>query len=143
MRHATNRMSSIRTILVIDDEAAVRCSLKAILAERFNVIACDDGAQAIKFASEHSGEVYAAFVDYSMPAMDGNLVCSALRSLDATISLVGFSADENAPFREPLFAMLPKKNLSTEQVLTIAATGVRLAEQLKQDGRRMNKSMTE
>lgn len=122
-------------MLVIDDEAAVRHSLKAILSERFNVVACADGAQALAFASEHSGEVYAAFVDYAMPAMDGNRVCSALRTLDATISLVGFSANEDAPFQGPLFARLSKKNLSSEQVLNLAATGVRMAEQLKHDGR--------
>src|SRR4051812_49233250 len=88
--YSLTSMSCIRTVLVIDDEAAVRHSLKAILSERFNVVACADGAQAITFASEHSGEVYAAFVDYAMPAMDGNQVCSALRTLDATTSLVGF-----------------------------------------------------
>ena len=121
-------------MLVIDDEPAVRRSLKAILAERFNVVACADGPQAIKFASDHSGDVYAAFVDYAMPAMDGNVVCSALRALDATISLVGFSGNENAPFHEPLFAMLLKKNISTEHVLELTTMAVRSAEQLKQNG---------
>ena len=121
-------------MLVIDDEAAVRLSLKSILSERFNVIACADGAQAIAFASEHCGDVYAAFVDYAMPVMDGNRVCSALRTLDATISLIGFSANDDAPFQDPLFARLPKKHLSSEQVLNLAATGVRLAEKLKQAG---------
>ena len=121
-------------MLVIDDEAAVRLSLKSILSERFHVIACADGAQAIAFASGHSGEVYAAFVDYVMPVMDGDQVCSALRTLDATISLIGFSANDDAPFQDGLFARLSKKHLSSEQVLNIAATGVRLAEKLKQAG---------
>ena len=130
-------MSRFRTVLVIDDEAAVRFSLKSILSERFNVVAFADGREAITFATERSGEVYAAFVDYGMWPMDGSQVCSTLQSLDATISLIGFSANENAPFGCPLFAMLLKKNISIQHVLTLVANAVNHAEKLKQNGHRV------
>ncbi len=133
-RVSPNPMSNTRTVLVIDDEPAIRRSLSAILAEHFNVVTCPAGPQAIQFASEHAGEVYAAFVDYAMPTMDGSLVCSELRTLDPTISLVGFSGIENAPFHGPLFAILPKKNISTEHVLALAAMAVQSAEQRRQHG---------
>jgi CheY-like chemotaxis protein len=116
---------------VIDDEAAVRLSMKAILGRRFDVVACANGLEAIQYASDHCGEIYAAFVDHGMPEMDGNLVCSALRSLDATISLIGFSGSEEAAFPEAIFAKLLKKHITPELVLTMATTAVRSAERLR------------
>ena len=119
------------TVLVVDDEPAVRLSLKSILEERFTVITCADGPEAIKFASEHAGEIYVALVDYAMRPMDGRLVCSALRTLDATISLIGFSGNEDAPFQAPLFATLLKKNLCPEQVVALVTSAIRCSEQLR------------
>jgi CheY-like chemotaxis protein len=128
---APNLLSSIRTVLVVDDEPALRLSLKTIIEQRFKVVTCADGQQAINFASEHTAEVYAAFVDYGMWPMDGSLVCSALRSLDATISLIGSSGNEDAPFQGPLFAKLLKKHLCPEQVMTLATSAVRSSERLR------------
>ena len=124
----------MQTIMVVDDETAVRCSLKAILERRFSVVTCAGGPEAIKFASDHPRQVYAAFVDYGMPAMDGNLVCAALRELDPTIALVGFSGNENAPFQGPLVATLSKRRLSAKHVLELAVTAVRAAAHLRKCG---------
>src|SRR5690606_23876571 len=95
------------------------------------VVACANGPEAIQYASDHRGDVYAAFVDHGMPEMGGNLVCSALRSLDATITLIGFSGSEEAAFPQHIFARLLKKHITPELVLSLAATAVRLAEQLR------------
>lgn len=122
------------TVLIVDDEPAVRLILRTILEERFSVIACGCGSEAVKFASEHPGEVSAAFVDYAMPEMDGNAVCAALRQIDATISLIGFSAHENAPFSSPLFAQLFKRHLPPEHVLAAAVEAVRTAQQARGSG---------
>ena len=125
-------MNSTQTILVIDDEASVRRSIHAILDSQFKVVACADGPAAIKFVVDHPGEVCAAFVDYGMPGMDGNTVCSELRLVDATISLIGFSGHEEAVFSGPLFARLGKKHISSEGVLALAASAVCSAEQRRQ-----------
>lgn len=121
-------ISPNRTVLVIDDEEGVRRSLRLILEDRFVVVACSDGAAAIQFATDNPGIVYAAFVDFAMPGMDGNQVCSGLRSLDATISLVGFSGNEDAAFTGPLFANFLKRHVTPESVLALAAKAVRFAE---------------
>lgn len=126
-----SQLSGSRTVLVVDDEPAVRLSLKSIIDKTFNVADYADGPQAMQYASAHAGEIYAAFVDYGMSPMNGSHVCAALRSLDATISLIGFSGIEDAPFEVPLFATLLKKNISPEHVLTIVTNAVRTSEQLR------------
>ena len=130
-RALASKLAGPRTVLVVDDEPAVRLSLKTIIEQCFNVVVYPDGPHAIKFAFEHPGEVYAAFVDYGMYPMDGSRVCSALRSLDATISLIGFSGIEDAPFEGPLFATLLKKHLCPEHVMTLVTSAVRSSEQLR------------
>jgi len=119
------------TVLVVDDEAGVRLSLKAILRDQFEVVVCSNGEQAINYARENPGRIYVAIVDYTMPGMDGDRVCSELRSLDQTISLIGLSADQDAPFHGPLSAKLWKKNASPESVMAATVTAFEAAEKLK------------
>lgn len=118
-------LSQSQTVLIVDDDTAVRLTLRAILEAKFQVVACGSGLEAIKFAAEHPGEVAAAFVDYAMPEMDGSAVCAALHEIDATISLIGFSGREDAPFSSPLSARLFKKHLSPDRVMAAAEDAVR------------------
>jgi CheY-like chemotaxis protein len=127
----THTTRELPTVLVIDDEPGVRLSLKSILSDRFTVVACVDGEQAIDYARDHPGRVYAAIVDYAMSGMDGDCVCSELRCLDRTISLVGLSADRDAPFRGPLVARLWKKDASPGHVIATTVAAVQTTEQLR------------
>ena len=90
---------------------------------------CSDGPDAIRFVSEHPGEVFAAFVDFAMPEMNGDSVCATIRELDPTISLVGFSGRDDAPFLAPLFAQFVKNEHSFAGVPELAASAVHLAAQ--------------
>ena len=128
-------MSRNQTILVIDDESSVRLSMKAMLQADFEVLTFEKGPEAVRFVTERQGVVSAAFVDYTMPEMSGNRVCAALRALDNTISLIGFSGNEEAQFEGPLFAKLVKKNLSVDQVSKIALSAVSKTEELRDSNR--------
>src|SRR5690606_2132094 len=99
--------------------------------DQFVVVVCPDGPTAIKFTTAHPGTVYAAFVDFTMPVMDGDQVCSALRALDATISLVGFSGNDCPAFTGPLFANFLKRHVTPESVLTLATKAVQYAENVR------------
>jgi CheY-like chemotaxis protein len=66
-----------RTFLVIDDNAAVRESLKFLLLRKgYAVFVAADGYEAIRLASQHA--IDAAMVDVNMPGMNGIEVCRAL-----------------------------------------------------------------
>ena len=124
-------MPGPRTILVVDDDPVVLRSLQAILEDDFDVIACSAGAPAVDFVTENPGRVAAAFIDFVMPELDGNAVCAALRSLDPTISIVGFSATDDAPFTGRLFQQLQKKEMVVETVLRVAKDAVARTDELR------------
>ncbi len=104
-----------------------------MLEPAFTVVAVEDGPSALTHA--RSGEVYAAFVDYAMPVMDGRAVCGELKAIDPTISLIGLSANEHADFGQPLFGFVHKNRSSKAEVVEMAARAVSASEQLKKGGR--------
>lgn len=64
-------------ILIIDDEAPIRASLKEILEyENYQVMEAEDGAEGLKLATKFAFEV--VFCDIKMPKMDGLEVLDAL-----------------------------------------------------------------
>lgn len=125
-------MESKQTVLVIDDENGPRRALKAILEDYFNVATFEDGSSAIAFAKSKPEEVHAAFVDHAMPKMNGSEVCVQLKAINPTISLIGFSGNENADFECELFAFLTKKGANKEQVLKVARSAADLSTRLRQ-----------
>src|SRR5215218_347545 len=66
-------------ILVVDDERAVRDSLRrALELEGYNVELAADGEEAL-YRLESNGEPDAVILDLLMPGMDGLEVCRRLR----------------------------------------------------------------
>lgn len=125
-------MSSKKMVLIIDDADGARRVLRAMLEPAFAVVPVEDGPSALTYA--RSGEVYAAFVDYAMPVMNGDVVCEELRAIDPTISLIGISAHEHADFGQPLFAFIHKNRTTKNEVVDIAARAVTASAQRKKGG---------
>jgi CheY-like chemotaxis protein len=74
------------TVLVVDDEAGMRTSLRWLLeAEGYDVLAASHGAEALSVARTAAPDI--AFVDYKMPGMDGGETCAALHRLRPAMAL--------------------------------------------------------
>ena len=70
-------MKKAPKILIIDDEAPIRASLKEILEyENYQVMEAEDGAEGLKVATKFAFD--AIFCDIKMPKMDGLEVLEAL-----------------------------------------------------------------
>jgi two-component system response regulator MprA len=68
------------TILVVDDEAAVRAALeRALTMEGYEVALAADGAEALRRIEEREVEPDAIVLDVLMPNVDGLEVCRRLR----------------------------------------------------------------
>ena len=68
------------TILIVDDNAASREALEAILAsENYNLQMAEDGIQALEKADAMHPDLI--LLDVMMPGMDGFEVCRRLRSM--------------------------------------------------------------
>lgn len=81
-------------ILVVDDERAIRNSLKEILSdEGYNVDVAEDGATAIDMAEKERYDVI--FCDIKMPNMEGTEVLEKLRTdgVDSAIIMISGHGD--------------------------------------------------
>ena len=86
------------TVLVVDDEPAVRRACHAMLrALRMPAISAASGAEALAAVRAHRGEVRFVVLDLSMPGMDGLATLDALLALDPTLRVIlssGFDEQE-------------------------------------------------
>jgi two-component system, OmpR family, response regulator MprA len=81
-------------ILVVDDERAVRESLRrALELEGYEIELAEDGRQALeRLAGENGNEPDAVILDVLMPGMDGLEVCRTLRSRGSRLPILMLTA---------------------------------------------------
>src|SRR5262245_4353970 len=80
-------------ILVVDDEPAVRESLRrALQLEGYEVTLAADGAEALQRLSSHADEPDAVVLDVLMPHVDGLAVCRKLRLSGSRIPVLMLTA---------------------------------------------------
>ncbi len=82
-REPVNRVGAggLATILVVDDEAAVRSFIGAALGRRgYRVLQACDGKEGLALCERESGEIAAAIVDIVMPLMGANELLPVLKA---------------------------------------------------------------
>ena len=94
------KMDGLRgaTVLIVDDEAAVRRTLSDMLAsQEIEVLEAANGRLALDIFTAHQSEVALVFLDMQMPVMDGAETFRQLRQLDPHLKVIvtsGYSADD-------------------------------------------------
>lgn len=77
------------TILVADDELAIKETLKMVLNKcNYNVITACDGAEAIKVFIENIHDIKLAILDIVMPVMDGTTTAKALKKYNGDLKII-------------------------------------------------------
>ncbi len=91
------------TVLVVDDEAALRGAAARLLARRgYTVLEAGDGVEALGVAERHAGPVHLLLSDVRMPGMDGRELARRFRAArpEARVLLMtgypGSEGDEHA-----------------------------------------------
>jgi CheY-like chemotaxis protein len=100
-------LSSRKTILIADDEPAIRGIVTRCLGSKFVIIEASDGEQALDKAYKHHPDLI--LLDIMMPAMDGYVVCSRLKSAETTrdipiVMMTGLGFELNAKLSKSLGA---------------------------------------
>jgi CheY-like chemotaxis protein len=89
------------TILLVEDEAAVRNLGKKILVQRgYRVLEASDGAIALRVAAGHVGEIDLVLTDVEMPNLGGRGMVEELKELSPGIRVLfmsGYPKDEVFP----------------------------------------------
>jgi two-component system chemotaxis response regulator CheY len=103
-----------KTILVIDDEPAIRLLLNEVLKKDYAIITANDGLDAISWLSE-GNKVDLIITDISMPNIDGIDLIKNLRfstkMRDIPIIVLSANVDEdsqNKAYQNGVFEFFPK-----------------------------------
>ncbi len=84
------------TILVVEDEAAIRTMLQQMLESfGYTVLVADCGAKAAQMVGEHKGELHLVLTDVIMPKMDGRQLVQLLSLLLPGIKVLFMSGYTN------------------------------------------------
>lgn len=115
------------TILVADDEPAIRTMLEVILsADGHEIVAVSDGRAALAYLQSHTPEVM--ILDTKMPFMDGFEICARvkrMKRLRGTAVLLLTNADDE-PTRDQA------KLVKADDVVTKPISGKVLRERIGQ-----------
>jgi two-component system cell cycle sensor histidine kinase/response regulator CckA len=91
------------TILVVDDQANLRATLRALLTDLgYDVLLAPEGGEALRVLEANRGAVVAVLLDLTMPGMSGPETLDALRLRAPGLPVIltsGFSAKESAAAR--------------------------------------------
>jgi CheY-like chemotaxis protein len=80
--HETARHAPVSTILLADDEPAIRKLVSRILRDHgYQVLEAEDGVAALEVANRHHGPLHLLLTDWRMPRLGG---AGLIRSLAAT-----------------------------------------------------------
>jgi len=83
-------------VLVVDDEAAVRCVCQHTLERHgYQVLTASHGAEAVALYAQHWAGIAAVLTDMIMPIMDGPAAIQALRSLEPRVRVVAMSGQSS------------------------------------------------
>ena len=106
------------TVLLVDDEAAVRSTSKRLLERMgLDVVAAENGAEALDAYSKHEADIRLVILDMGMPVMGGAECFRRLRERSDVPVLIatGYSNDEEAQSLVSAGAMILEKPFSSQQ----------------------------
>jgi two-component system, cell cycle sensor histidine kinase and response regulator CckA len=114
------------TILVVEDEEALRASLRRLLQEQgYTVLEAQHGAVALKLIEENASDIGLILTDLRMPVMDGRQLASTLARRRPGLPIVfmsGFTAQlMDLRLVSPNLAFLAKPFTSQDLLAAIRA----------------------
>jgi two-component system nitrogen regulation response regulator NtrX len=130
-------------ILVIDDEAAIRDSLKMILEyEDYDFLGASSGPEGVALVKRESPDL--VVLDIKMPGMNGLETLAELRKVDETVPVAmisghGTITDAMQATRLGAFDFI-EKPFTSERVLVTVAKGLEVRE-LRQENRELKLAM--
>ena len=96
------------TILIVDDDSAVRQLAAAILQRHgYRVLEANGGSQGLEFFAQHHKEISLILTDIDMPQMTGTEMIRQIRNLDPSVPVMvmtGCSADAPLPQAVPVLS---------------------------------------
>ncbi len=80
----------MKTILIVEDNELNIDLLSQLLEDEYKLVVAKDGEQGIAMAEQCNPDL--VLMDISLPVMDGYAATRAIRSMDPSLPVIGFSA---------------------------------------------------
>jgi len=97
LRPAVASRHGTETVLLVEDEPAVRVFAKVVLERQgYSVLVAESGAAALDLVGKHTGVIHVLLTDVVMPGMNGRELASRVAALRPSIKVVfmsGYTAD--------------------------------------------------
>ncbi|MBI5663790.1 MAG: sigma-54-dependent Fis family transcriptional regulator [Nitrospirae bacterium] len=126
----------MNTLLVVDDEKAVRYSFERIFENYYNVLTAQDGRSAIEVLDGNIDNIDVVFLDVRMPGMNGIEVLRRIRDKSKNIPVIimtAFSDSDTAieAMKEGAFDYLlkPLRNEQLRDIIEKALDSARLRQE--------------
>jgi two-component system, cell cycle sensor histidine kinase and response regulator CckA len=91
-------MSTVKTVLVVDDEPSVlRVASKVLRRDGYEILEALGGEEALRIAAEHDGGIDLLLTDVVMPGLGGRELGERFRDLHPATALLfmsGYTEDE-------------------------------------------------
>jgi PAS domain S-box-containing protein len=115
-----------RTLLVVDDEEALRRAVRQMLEHLgFDVLIAANGQEAIALFHEHQGEIAAVILDLTMPVLDGEQTFRELRMVRGDVKVIlssGYTSHEvSRRFADGGLAGFLKKPFDMDELRSVLA----------------------
>ena len=89
---ASSRATGSETILLVEDEQAVRDLARSVLKRGgYTVLAACDGEEALRLSKNHAGDIHLMITDNIMPGMRGHELADVMRKLRPQIKVLFIS----------------------------------------------------
>ena len=88
-----------RVLIVDDDDGVRRFSSRVVDRLGYELTACENGARAVEFFTDHSAEIDLVILDMIMPEMGGRATFVELKRINPDVCVVlasGYAVDEEA-----------------------------------------------
>jgi len=105
-------MATSVTVLLVDDDEAVRGFVSRILKEQgYNILEAGDGAEALELVSTHEGQIDLLLTDVIMPRVNGFALATRLlkdRSKMAVLYMSGYMESSMVAAKDSKAVLLHK-----------------------------------
>ena len=111
---------SSKTVLVVDDDEALRKVIELMLSDKYKVLSAKNGEEAVKLYKEHRPDI--VLMDILMPQMDGITATKKIKEIDENAKIIGITAYAKQKKKEMLDAgviMVLEKPFKKSRLLQI------------------------
>jgi len=106
------------TILLVDDESAVRRALRGMLERSgFRIIECEDGPQALT-ALQRGEQADALLIDRSMPGLSGEQVIDHIWQMGIRLPILVLSGHSSVDLSNPNVRAVLSKPITRELLIS-------------------------